>query len=192
MSKRKIFILAGIVILALAAAFVFYWLKPGGNRQANEFNNQRVADLREKNPGLLEKLLSGIQRDEKAVKEKSDNYEAWRDLGAAYEAIGEYDLAEKAYKKSGEINKVNTVVWNNLGELYKSQGRFEQAKDAFLKLLEADPSSIDTYLKLAEMYADGHAGTLDGAKFILGQGILKTNSQTLKDAQERLNKEGKL
>lgn len=192
MSKRKIFIVVLVLILALAAAFIFYWPKFQASRQDQTTANQRMEDLRQNNPGLLEKLLKSIADNEKLVKEKPGGYEAWLNLGVAYEALGQYSKAQDAYLKAIAANANNTVAWNNLAGLYIRDMQYDKAKDAFLKLLEFDPTDIGTYLNLAQMFADGHAGSIDDAKYILGQGILKTNSQTLKDAQERLNKEGKL
>ena len=192
MSKKIYIVISICVVLAAILAVVLYWPEYQKQRAAEKVISQRMEEIRQANPELLQKFLASIEQLERQVKDNPKDYEAFRDLGVNYNAIGDYAKAEKAYKRAAEILPNNVVVWNNLGELYKRQGRFEEAKSAFLKLLEFDDTDVKAYLDLAEMYAAGQAGTLDDAKFILQQGILKTQSGGLKDALERLNREGRL
>jgi ribonucleotide reductase alpha subunit len=120
------------------------------------------------------------------------NLDAWMELGVSYNALGDYKKAEEAYYKAAAINEKNSVIWNNLGELYKQKGDYKKAEEAFIKLVEVNGSEAESYLKLAELYAAGYIGTIEDAKRILSQGILKTNSEGLRVILDKLNKEGKI
>jgi cytochrome c-type biogenesis protein CcmH/NrfG len=194
MAKRALLILSILIIVAalLLAAGILYYSNFKENREAQKIKNQRMEEMRQANPQLLDKLLFSIGELEKKVKENPKDWESFRDLGVNYNGIGDYKNAEEAYKKAAELSPKNVVIWNNLAQLYVRQERYEEAKEAFLKILEFDDTNAPAYLGLAEMYSNNHAGTVDEAKYILQQGILKTGSQGLKSALEALNGEGRL
>lgn len=191
-SKKKIAIIIGIVIVVLAAAGALYWPTFKEERETSALRKQRLEDLKQKNPERAEKLLAGIADSQNKLKSNPQDVDSWMNLGVWSQTIGDYRTAEKAYKKLIEINALNITAWNNLGELYILEGKYEEGRDALLNYLEISPEEVGVYLRLAELYAAGHAGTVEDAKFILQQGVLKTNNEGLKEALEKLNKEGKL
>ncbi len=190
--NKKIYSIITVVLLVLFLGVFLYIPEYKIQQLNNQTKSQRTEDLKQNNPGLLEKLENGIKRDLEIVKNDKNNFEAYKNLAVAYQALGDYIKAEEAYKKAGEISPINTVIWNNLGHLYLSQKKYDQAEGSFLKLLEVDPTDVSAYLSLAEMYSQGFAGNIEDAKYILSQGILKTESGGLKEALERINREGKL
>ncbi len=191
MNFKKLVILSLVVIISVFVG-IYYFSMGKKNGSINQANQQRLEDLRKNNPGLLDKLTKNIQVQSESVKKDPKNFDAWMELGVSHNALGDYKKAEEAYRNAADINEKNSVIWNNLGELYKQQGDYKKAEEAFIKLIEVNGSEAESYLKLAELYAAGYIGTIEDAKRILGQGILKTNSEGLKVILDKLNKEGKI
>lgn len=191
MNSKKLAIVSLVVIIFVFVG-AFYLFRSNKNGNLEQFNQQRLDDLRKNNPGLLDKLTKNIQVQSELVKKDPKNFDAWMELGVSYNALGDYKKAEEAYYKAAAINEKNSVIWNNLGELYKQKADYKKAEEAFIKLVEINGTEAESYLKLAELYAAGYIGTIEDAKRILSQGILKTNSEGLKVILDKLNKEGKI
>ena len=64
-----------------------------------------------------------------------------------------------------------------LAERYLSEQNYEQAVAEYENVLEIDPTNVDVYLGLAEIYEK--TGDTDKAVEILEQGVEKTNADRL-------------
>jgi tetratricopeptide (TPR) repeat protein len=65
---------------------------------------------------IKEKILKYLHLDDKSKAKKYNN------KGLKYEKQGNYELAEKYYKKSIELNPNDFIVWYNLGNMYFGKG----------------------------------------------------------------------
>jgi tetratricopeptide (TPR) repeat protein len=78
---------------------------------------------------------------EKAEDINPNIVEIYRLKGLTYLHLGEFSLAELAYKKMLTLNNESSAGWTDLGNVYLIQGNITGAGDAFSKALELDPSN---------------------------------------------------
>lgn len=103
-------------------------------------------------------------------KEGEKTAEDYLDMGNAYYSLKMFGDAIGAYEQSNNIAK-SSVAIHNLGNVYKDMGEFKKAEDAYLKTLEVDPSDIQAYLSLFEMYKLAWNGKKYNPELILLAGI---------------------
>jgi len=75
--------------------------------------------------------------------------EQHNDLGVIYEKKGEFNLAEKEYKKAIEKNKNWYLPYFNLGNLYYKIKNYEKAKEYYEYALKLKPDNPDILNNLA-------------------------------------------
>lgn len=63
------------------------------------------------------------------------------DLGVSYEKRGDYDLAEREYKRAAKLDEEWGKPLVNLGNVYAAQERWEKARDAYLEALDRKPEN---------------------------------------------------
>lgn len=71
------------------------------------------------------------------------------DLGVAYEARGDYDLAQRAYRRAAELESGWAVPWINLGNVHARQAAWEAATDSYRRALQSEPASVAALNNLA-------------------------------------------
>ncbi len=110
------------------------------------------------------------------------------DLGVIYEKKGEFDLAEKEYKKAINKDKNWYLPYFNLGNLYYKMGKKEKAIEYYLKSLEKERNP-DTLNNLA--YVLYEFGRYEEAKKYIEEALsLKKDpnyEDTYKKILEKLN-----
>ena len=85
--------------------------------------------------------------------------EAWSDKGSAFQDLGKYDEALKAYDKAIEIDPHYAEAWNNKGTALCSQGKHDEAIQAFDKAIELNPQFAASWSnKSAALYGQGKYG----------------------------------
>ena len=76
----------------------------------------------------------------KAVELRPDNTGAWAGLAAAYDQLGRFDLADRAYEQLTKLRGEDARIVNNRGYSYLLRGDYEKA-ERYLKRAQAiDPS----------------------------------------------------
>jgi tetratricopeptide (TPR) repeat protein len=75
-------------------------------------------------------------------------------FGKSLEAVGEYNEAIDAFKKSSKMNKLFHASSTSLGENLIITGRLDEAKDVFEKLEKTNPNNSDRKLQLATIYTE--------------------------------------
>ncbi len=102
----------------------------------------------------LDKQDMPLARDlfEKASRKDPQHKEAWKNLGYAYERLGQFEAAQDAYEKQIEINPRDDYAHNQLGEVLLLRGRTDEAIDAFKRQIEINPSHSDAHGNLADAY----------------------------------------
>ncbi|TIW22727.1 MAG: tetratricopeptide repeat protein [Mesorhizobium sp.] len=102
------------------------------------------AQFREANFGLAE------QHFRKAVELKADNAEAWMGLAAAYDELGRFDFADRAYAQLLRVAGRKPQIVNNMGYSQLLRGNKKKARALLLeaKAGMADQTVVDANLAL--------------------------------------------
>ena len=74
------------------------------------------------------------------MKKYPDDAELLRLRGYYYFLVGAYDLAERFYQQSANIDQTNSLTWSSLGLLYERKGNFLKASSLYDKALAIDPN----------------------------------------------------
>jgi Tfp pilus assembly protein PilF len=86
----------------------------------------------------------------------------WVNLGSVYEALGDNESAEKAYKRAIDANPGNCAAYVDLGVLARRSGDFLTAESNYLACIQHDPNFREAYLNLGILY-ELYLGRLDDA-----------------------------
>ena len=99
---------------------------------------------------LLSRLVHVYQRDKEfdeaqrildtAMERFADHHEVYFLQGALHERQGQFDQAEKAFRKSLELDPENPAALNYLGYMFADRAvKLEEALEMITKAVEADP-----------------------------------------------------
>ena len=96
----------------------------------------------------------------RAVELHPGDAEAWVGLGASYDRLRRFDLADRAYQQATAILGPTPEILNNRGYSYMLRGDFKRAQETLLAARAADPAS--PYIKnnlelLQKSYRSGKA-----------------------------------
>ena len=94
------------------------------------------------------------------------NPEAWLGLAAAYDQIGRFDEADKAYGKVQGLIGATPSVLNNLGYSYLLRGNLDKSRVTLLAAYRGDPGNT---------YILNNINILNDRLVTLGQPILALN-----------------
>lgn len=83
------------------------------------------------------------------VMKNNANADAFLYLGQAYEAIGDTDNAQNAYKKAIRIDGKNIDYWLQLSHLHQSIGDLDEAETCYTKALQLDRNNTDAISGIA-------------------------------------------
>jgi Tfp pilus assembly protein PilF len=86
----------------------------------------------------------------------------WVNLGGVYEALGDNDAAQHAYKKAIDANPNNCAAYVDLGVLSRRAGDFLSAEANYLACTQHVPNFREAYLNLGILY-ELYLGRLDDA-----------------------------
>ena len=86
----------------------------------------------------------------------------WVNLGAVYEALGDGDSAQQAYKKAIDANPNNCAAYVDLGVLSRRAGDFLSAESNYLACVQRVPNFPEAYLNLGILY-ELYLGRFDDA-----------------------------
>jgi Flp pilus assembly protein TadD len=76
----------------------------------------------------------------KAVELKPDNVAAWLGLAAAYDQLGRFDLADRAYDQLQKLKRNDARILNNRGYSYLLRGDYAKAGSYFNYAQKLDPA----------------------------------------------------
>jgi Flp pilus assembly protein TadD len=76
-----------------------------------------------------------------AIEANPTNAEAWLGLGATYDQLGRYDLADRSYKQVLQIAGPVPQLMNNIGYSYMLRGKKRKAKTYFAKAQKGLPDN---------------------------------------------------
>jgi hypothetical protein len=92
-----------------------------------------------------------------ALRHAPGNQEAYVNLGAAYQARGEFAAAAEVYRAALERFPTNSYLYNNLGAVYLSVGDRDRAADAFRDAIRLSPLFAMPYFNLGRILQDNGA-----------------------------------
>lgn len=93
----------------------------------------------------LKKYDIAIENLNVAVQIDSTNALAWMGLGIAYENTERFELAEKNYRKSYELDN-NATLMVNFGLLYDKWGKLDLSIKAYDIAIQLNPKSTNAYI----------------------------------------------
>ena len=130
-----------------------------------------VVEVDRKSEALFEQALVAIQAQryteaETLLKELTARDPLlsgpWVNLGGVYEALGDNDAAQHAYKKAIDANPDNCAAYVDLGVLSRRAGDFLSAEANYLACTQRVPTFREAYLNLGILY-ELYLGRLDDA-----------------------------
>ncbi|WP_075997157.1 tetratricopeptide repeat protein [Salaquimonas pukyongi] len=90
-------------------------------------------NFRLQNYGLAERYFR------KAVARRTDNAGAWAGLAAAYDQLGNFEKADRAYKALVELKGNDARVLNNMGYSYLLRGDYKKARKYLNRAQDSNP-----------------------------------------------------
>ena len=87
------------------------------------------------NSGLAERNFR------EAVERNKDDAAAWLGLAAAYDNLGRYELADRAYEQATALRGETLEIMNNRGYSYMLRGDGQKALNRFEAALALDPNN---------------------------------------------------
>lgn len=106
-----------------------------GMLTSNELNRLGRRQLAAGNAGMAERHFRA------AVEKNRNDGPSWLGLAAAYDKLGRFDLADRAYNRAIELQGFGFIIANNLGYSYLLRGDKSRALLNFEKALRFDPNN---------------------------------------------------
>lgn len=86
-------------------------------------------------------------------KQGNANYaQQYQDIGAHYEALGYLGRAASSFERAQKEGGTSTELMTSLARVHQEMGYFSKAVDFYRSAIDRDPSRVDLYQKLAELY----------------------------------------
>jgi tetratricopeptide (TPR) repeat protein len=161
-------------LLVLAALAVAGCSSSGHDDHADakpSANGAPVVEVDRKSEALFQQALEAIRAEryteaESLLKELTAKDPLlsgpWVNLGSVYEALGDNESAEKAYKKAIDANPNNCAAYVDLGVLSRRAGDFLSAESNYLACVQRVPNFAQAYLNLGILY-ELYLGRFDDA-----------------------------
>lgn len=187
--KKIVFIIFILIVASAAGYYIWYDLK----KSTYNAGSQLVPDLdRPINvyadlPDDAEQMAVNKIKDlSEALKENTDLFNLWLELGVYRKMINDYEGAKEVWEYASLIRPENSVSFNNLGDLYGYYLKdSKKAEENFLKALENGPDKVYIYRNVFDFY---YLIMKDEAKAkqILGKGI-ELNPESSQDLKNLLD-----
>ena len=140
-------------------------------------------------------LLANLQKTVNALQKDPSNQNNWIDLGLERKSLSDYEGARDAWEYAKALNpNGNIVPWNNLGDLYHFfLKNYPKSEENWKKVIVLQPSYIQAYRGLYELYMYSYKEKASQIPVILKQGIAANPKSTdlkqlLADYQSSLTK----
>jgi tetratricopeptide (TPR) repeat protein len=100
--------------------------------------------------GAVGDASTALRAAETLAQRWPDYAPGWTQLGRILQDLGRFQEAEKATRKSLEIDPTRSSPWNNLGVLLADRGTNDAAVEAFKRALDADPYNTGAMSNIAK------------------------------------------
>jgi Flp pilus assembly protein TadD len=152
MAKHRVLVLAAVAAALMASGCTTGSVdKTETTAIAPQTTDISQADLsagktqfRDANYGLAE------QHFRKAVELRADNAEAWMGLAAAYDELGRFDFADRAYDQLVKLAGRKPQILNNMGYSQLLRGNKKKARALLVEAKQgmADTTVVDANLEM--------------------------------------------
>lgn len=106
------------------------------------------------------------------LKDGSDEFNNWLQLGIQYKTIGDYEGAEEVWQYVSAISPTNNISYLNLGDLYHYYLKdFPKAEESLRTAIKNDPTYIQGYVMLYDLYRYSYKTDTTSAVDILQEGL---------------------
>lgn len=93
-----------------------------------------------------------LQKFQQALKTRPNDFRIHYNIGIAAYQLRRYDVAERHFKRTTELQPDYTTSWKSLGMTYEARGLPEHAIRAYSESLKREPDDLPTRLKRAYLY----------------------------------------
>ena len=76
-----------------------------------------------------------------AVEKDPRDIDSWIGLGASYDKLKRFELADRAYGEASRLGGTSAALLNNMGFSYMLRGNFKRARTTYQKALQLDPKN---------------------------------------------------
>ncbi|MEW6610097.1 MAG: tetratricopeptide repeat protein [Patescibacteria group bacterium] len=142
-------------------------------------------EFENKDPNLpdsaREKFFTRFTNDTNALRANPDNFYAWLDLGLVHKNLNAFEKARDAWEHLGDIRPLNSISFSNLGDLYAwFLHEPEKGEAAYRQALRNEPTDINFYRNLAEIYDKLLPEKKSQIDSLLEEGIKEAKTKTEK------------
>ena len=117
-------------------------------------------------------LAAKIQTVVSILDEYPYNFHAWNSLAIYSKSIDDFQTARKIWEYLLAVSPGNPIFLANLGELYQTYVKdYEKSESYYLEALKSDPTKIEVYKNLHELYKFLYKKDTEAAFNILKTGI---------------------
>ncbi|MEN6389987.1 MAG: tetratricopeptide repeat protein [Syntrophomonas sp.] len=166
MDKKKAVIMAGLVVIFIAAIGAGLWSRGSADR-AQEKLDLAVKYISEND---FDKAILAYND---AIKIDPQQVKAYQGLAKVYTLQGKYDDAKAAYDKGTAAIAANeqNALKLGLAGMYIDQGKLPDAEKSFQEIIDSNQSCIEAYWGLAMAYQK--QGDKTKAEAVLRQAVIK-------------------
>lgn len=161
--KQKKIIAFIIIIIVIAGAGWYYQSHrapspvSGGELPAELEPFAHLFEFENLDPNLpdaaRERFFKRFTAATNAIRANPDNFNAWLDLGLVHKNLNAFEKARDAWERLGKIRPLNSISFSNLGDLYAWFLHDPlKGEAAYLQALKNEPTDINFYRNLAEIY----------------------------------------
>ncbi len=97
----------------------------------------------------LQEWKKAIEQYNKTIAVNEDFSPIYNQLGYAYRYLGDFDSAEKAFRKYVKLNPEDPNPYDSYAELLLKMGKYGASIDSYEEALKQDPRFIPSYLGIA-------------------------------------------
>lgn len=144
-SQRRIFVLIFSLLFSISASSHILAQENGGSDDAVAVFNQ-AQDAHEKGD-----LKTAIELYQKALKIIPEFPEAEYQLGIAYFALNQTEMAEDAFRRAIELREEWSLPMASLGAILVQKNEFEEADKILTKAIELDEMNSSAYVALTDL-----------------------------------------
>ncbi len=144
LKKREKVLLVILIILISTLPYNFSLY----NRLLNIYRSEEIYTfkaLKFEDPEALSRLKQRIDSGNASV----DDYIV---SGLLSKRRGDFEIAEKMYKKAIELNASNTIAYNNLGNLYLITEKYDEALTQYNNALNLEPQSAVVRYNISRLF----------------------------------------
>ncbi|WP_085901789.1 c-type cytochrome biogenesis protein CcmI [Kiloniella majae] len=135
-----------IVAFPIAGLALYMYLGqpgiPGMPLAERDITAERMAIAQQQDNQRNTEMMALAQKLQTRLENEPQNLEGWMLLGSTYAEIGQFPLAEKAFRQAMENNPPNPMIFSAVAEMMVAQAEGQVSTDAlelFRKTLELNP-----------------------------------------------------